>query len=203
MSAFSALFAGLLRDRELTHREFARLPSVGVSAGFVSQCASGHSKPPLDRVEGWADALGLSEGSNEWAHFIWLAKLTHSPDEIERTFSNIPAEHLADLKPGESRAVEVALLQPHVQARVRTFAAIEERRVSDDQLRAALREQVEIRQAQAIHLKHAIQRADRAEAELAALRAQLAALATTPPRPGLTALRNALHEQPQPQTATS
>jgi transcriptional regulator with XRE-family HTH domain len=171
---FHELFRAHLAKSGLTQAAFAAVTQDHDSN--VNSVVRGKRPPPLHRLARWADVLKLA--GDERQEFLQAGVRKHMPKELG-------VLHLSDLKPGEYRAVEVARLPPHVQARVRTFSAIEERRVSDDQLRAALREQIEIRHAQAIHLKHAEARAEQAESDLAALRDQLAALASASAHPAL------------------
>ncbi len=69
-----------IADRELGINEFAR--SGGVSGPLVSQIMGGIRTPPLDRMQEWADILGLPPGSPERSHFLESALLAHAPPEV-------------------------------------------------------------------------------------------------------------------------
>jgi transcriptional regulator with XRE-family HTH domain len=159
---FRALLRQHLRSQGLGQGAFAR--RIGVSPAFVSQVLAGQRNPPLDRMAEWTAALGLSADETE---ALGLAAAT------------CHGLHLTDLKPGTAAASEVLALPVETQTRIRTLAAFEERRVPDDQLRQILREQIETRQALAIHLKNAMAKAARAAETLDLLRRQIAALASS------------------------
>ncbi len=106
MSAdFPALFDAALKERGLTVRKFAE--KVGVAWSFVHQVRRGHSILPLDKVESWAQALGLDGAVR--ADFIEAAKWAHIPVALRPWI----AEKLAQVEP-EPEPRTVALSdQPH------------------------------------------------------------------------------------------
>lgn len=196
MSESRRLFAKCLAKHLAARGARAALAErLGTNRSTVSNVLAARWVPA--NPEEWADALGLV-GSDR-REFVMLGHLAASPDAVSRHTDAWREFALADLKPGESRSQEVSELEPHVQARIRAVAAIEERRVTDDQLRTALREQIEIRQALAIHLKNAESKASKANGELAALRAQLTALLSTPTPPTLETL-DTTDKTPEPRS---
>lgn len=65
-------------------------PKLGVNHSFLSHIHTGLTPPPLDRVEGWADTLGLEGKEREY--FLDLAALACAPDRVLRMFeANHPA----------------------------------------------------------------------------------------------------------------
>lgn len=73
-SAFAAYLRGLLTERDLSARAFARL--VGRSSGFLTEIMKGR-QAPSDDSERWADALGLA--GEERKRFLVMAGLARSP----------------------------------------------------------------------------------------------------------------------------
>ncbi len=83
----------LLKERALSRRGFAEL--VGVSNVFISRAMRGvvHGakggtiqKPPLDRVNDWADKLRLN--ADERRQFVELAENEHAPDPLVKRYQN-------------------------------------------------------------------------------------------------------------------
>jgi hypothetical protein len=63
----------------------------GAGSAYVSQVIKGAKPPPLDRLDTWADALGLN--GTDRVTFIDLAALAHLPDSVRGRFELIYAEH--------------------------------------------------------------------------------------------------------------
>lgn len=81
-SAFGQRLYGAISAKGLTANVFAR--SVDVSAGFLSGVYSGNKKPPLDRIEGWADTLSLR--GRERKAFIMVAHLAQASQTVRDLF---------------------------------------------------------------------------------------------------------------------
>jgi hypothetical protein len=82
ITPFKDVLYDCIRRRGLNTRSFAKL--AGVSQAFVSDVANYHTPPPLDRMEQWADILGL-EGQHR-DYFIDLAALEVVPKRCKRLF---------------------------------------------------------------------------------------------------------------------
>lgn len=82
---FYEVFRDLLKLRKLTHAGFAG--KVGVTPAFISQVATRRSKPPIDRIEDWANALDLR--GSERQTFLDLAAITTLPDAAQPRFIRI------------------------------------------------------------------------------------------------------------------
>ena len=76
---FVQLLADALTDAGLTPAVFAR--KVGVPRSFLSMVLSGQRKPPLARLESWADALGLRDEPRDL--FLDEGSLLASPPRIQ------------------------------------------------------------------------------------------------------------------------
>ena len=94
-------------------------PLLGCSGPFVNHLCRGKAKPPLDRVPGWADILGLV--GDDRAAFIEAARLAHTPPEIRaavaalREAAPATAAFLDKQAPGSLDAVaRVAALEQEV-----------------------------------------------------------------------------------------
>lgn len=77
---FTELFRAALEAADLSHAEFAE--QVGVTPAFISQVATRRSKPPLDTIRKWADALGIKGADRN--EFLMQAGLTHVRDPAVR-----------------------------------------------------------------------------------------------------------------------
>lgn len=86
-------FGGFLAERieraRLTRIAFAK--AIGSSSGFMTDVIKGRRTPPLDRLDAWADVLGLD--GQERTLFLDLAALAHLPDEVRPRFLTIYQEH--------------------------------------------------------------------------------------------------------------
>lgn len=87
MATFSEVFERALDKAGFKQLGFAR--KVGTSQGFVSEILRGNRTPPLDRIEKWAEALGLK--SEERVEFIRHAHLAHCPDTIRDDYLRLRA----------------------------------------------------------------------------------------------------------------
>jgi transcriptional regulator with XRE-family HTH domain len=162
MTDFGQKIRALLKQRGLSQNAFAA--ALHTDGAWISQILNGHRSPPLDRLHQWWIVLKIND--TEKRQLEALAALQHIPKPFL----------IKGISTSESNPAEIATLDPHIQTRVNTIAALEERRIPDDQLRTELREHIAIRQAMEIHLK-------RANRELAELRKQVAqahALLTPP-----------------------
>ncbi len=82
MPTFSEVFERALDKAQFKQLTFAR--KVGTSQGFLSSIIRGTRTPPLDRLDKWADALGLK--GDERAEFVRLANLAHCPELIREDY---------------------------------------------------------------------------------------------------------------------
>jgi len=102
-TAFGAFLDEQCARRGLSQAAFARL--VGQAPGVVQFVRTGRRRPPLARIDTWADALTLRGGDRQ--RFLELARLEHCPLEIRRLVTGL-RRRLADLEtptPG-ARAAE-------------------------------------------------------------------------------------------------
>lgn len=88
---FAEIFRAALKRKGHTHASFAE--KTGVSAAFVSLVATRKSKPPMDRMDQWADELGLA--GPERSQFKMYAGLTQIRDA---TVSAAIAEEIERLR---------------------------------------------------------------------------------------------------------
>lgn len=102
----SATFGEILKQSlarsGLSQEGFAR--AVGAVGPHVNLIIKGKRTPPLDRLDAWADALGLSP--EERRTFKFLAGLAHIPDQGVR---DLVADELATLR-AEVAALRASLL---------------------------------------------------------------------------------------------
>jgi transcriptional regulator with XRE-family HTH domain len=90
---FTVYFRQELDRLGLSHAKLGAL--VHVTAGFVSQVATGRSKIPTDQIDKWASALGLKGSAR--GRFIELAYLAHCPAEIAEEYER-QREMIEDLE---------------------------------------------------------------------------------------------------------
>lgn len=85
---FAAWLAELIDAKFESGRAFIRAGEPGRNedsgAAYLSKVLDEVKPAPLERVGGWADALGL-EGEDR-AFFLTLAALTHAPDVVESEY---------------------------------------------------------------------------------------------------------------------
>lgn len=87
MSAFSDLASLLIYRKFSSLRAFIRMAESGLvdsGAGYLSKVLRDEAPVPLQRVEAWADALGLTEEDRE--RFIIYASITHLPEMVQPRF---------------------------------------------------------------------------------------------------------------------
>lgn len=77
---FGRALADALSRRGERMGDFAR--RMGVSGSFVSCVCTGARKPPLSRIDEWADALELA--GDERGRFVLLAHLEHATPLLRR-----------------------------------------------------------------------------------------------------------------------
>jgi hypothetical protein len=85
MPGFGELLRGHLSRLGLSTRAFGA--QVQSAHSFIFHIMDGDRLPPLDRIEGWADALLLKGG--ERAEFIREAMLAHCPAAIREEFARM------------------------------------------------------------------------------------------------------------------
>lgn len=78
MKPFGPLLADYLTQRGWSIRAFAR--QVDHNPTFISQIIRGQRRPPLKRVDAWADQLDLSSQDRE--SFLDAAALAHAPARV-------------------------------------------------------------------------------------------------------------------------
>ena len=82
-SPFGALLVEIYSGLGLSQTACAEL--LQMSQPNLSKCIAGHPRvpgPPLDRLEAWADALGLPEKSEIRERFKRLGQLAHAPPYV-------------------------------------------------------------------------------------------------------------------------
>lgn len=75
---FSDVFYKALEKAGFSQAKFAN--EVGTVGPFINQILKKRAKPPLDRIDAWADRLHLT--GPERAEFLLLARLEHTPTEL-------------------------------------------------------------------------------------------------------------------------
>lgn len=85
MSAFPDLLRSCLATAGMSQMDLAR--AVGTSSSVVSQTCLGQRPPPLERMDAWADALGLQAGPREV--FLATAQLAHAPEGVRERVAKL------------------------------------------------------------------------------------------------------------------
>ncbi len=85
MSCFGDYLRKLFDEREWSYRDAE--VKLGVSDSFLSNVCNGKKLPKLDRLDDWADAMGLS--GDDRAEFKRQAHLAHSPDEVQTLVASL------------------------------------------------------------------------------------------------------------------
>lgn len=84
-SAFGKLLSALIKANYRSNRAFVRQVDLAqdesAASAHLSMVLRGLRPAPLDRIDPWADALGLAPGSPERTRFRRLALATHIPAE--------------------------------------------------------------------------------------------------------------------------
>lgn len=107
-------FGGFLAERieraHLTRIAFAK--AIGSSSGFMTDVIKGRRTPPLDRLDTWADVLGVTGAERQ--QFLLLAGLAHIPDQAVRDMVANQLTHLqAEV---DHQSVQIAMLTERVTA---------------------------------------------------------------------------------------
>ena len=79
---FSQAFSDFLVRAGKSQAGFAR--EVGVTGPLINMIIKRKATPPMDRIEGWAEALGLT--GDDRTVFLDLAALAHLPSEVQVRF---------------------------------------------------------------------------------------------------------------------
>lgn len=82
---FSQAFSDFLVRAGKSQAGFAR--EVGVTGPLINMIIKRKATPPMDRIEGWAEALGLT--GDDRTVFLDLAALAHLPSEVQVRFIGI------------------------------------------------------------------------------------------------------------------
>lgn len=98
MADFPAAFLRAVSLSGLTQRTFAKL--AGITQGHVSNVITGKRLPPLDRMQEWADLLGIY--GEDRAEFVRLAEIAHTPPGIRAEYLRL-REGAADVERARRR----------------------------------------------------------------------------------------------------
>lgn len=100
-------------------REFIRQAEPGraidSAQGYLSKVLAGTKPPPMDRIEAWATALGLTGADRE--RFIDLAAIAHLPAEVQPRFVDM----LNRMAHADERERELAREVVELSREVRAF----------------------------------------------------------------------------------
>ena len=88
MKTFGDHLVTLVGNAQLTMESFAK--QVGLTKGFLSKVRNGKKPPPIDRLESWADALGLRGAARQ--EFIDLGNLAHAPEHVRTMVERLRGE---------------------------------------------------------------------------------------------------------------
>lgn len=89
-SAWCPYFVSLFEERRLKPSQFADL--VDETRNNISQYQHGLIKPPLEKLNFWADRLKLTE--EERSKFFRLAHLAHTPDDVSEEMEKLRVTQL-------------------------------------------------------------------------------------------------------------
>ena len=103
MRSFPDLLRSSLAHAGMSQMDLAR--AVGTSSSVVSQACLGQRPPPLQRMEAWADALGLDERAR--AVFIATAQLAHAPEAVRQRVASLEQRLANQVCEGDEREVRV------------------------------------------------------------------------------------------------
>jgi hypothetical protein len=94
---FGFFLKGLIEQRFVSLREFIRkaqpLAIESSAVGYLSKVIAGTKPPPMDRIDAWADALGLEGDLRQ--QFVSLALedlLARAPSELRKWVISLRAE---------------------------------------------------------------------------------------------------------------
>ncbi|MBA3700560.1 MAG: helix-turn-helix transcriptional regulator [Planctomycetes bacterium] len=79
--------------------------AVGTSSSVVSQACLGQRPPPLERMDAWADALGLDDRAR--AVFVATAQLAHAPEAVRQRVAWLEQRLANQVCGGDEREVRV------------------------------------------------------------------------------------------------
>jgi transcriptional regulator with XRE-family HTH domain len=82
---FTDIFAAALEQAQILRKDFAA--KAGTSPGFITDVIQGRRTPPMDRINQWAEILGLTGRKRE--AFFDLAAIAHLPPEAQPRFLSI------------------------------------------------------------------------------------------------------------------
>lgn len=85
---FGTVLAAAINEAGLSANRFAQL--VGFGQPNLVKVLKGNRKPPLDLVDGWAEALHLR--ADERTQFIELAHLAHATPVVQALVNRLRAE---------------------------------------------------------------------------------------------------------------
>ena len=88
MAAYGEMLKSLIAQKGYGLREFAQ--RVGYAHSNISAIMAGRRPPPLDRIERWADALGLD--GQERQEFLEEAYLAHAPQQVRHIVDRMRVE---------------------------------------------------------------------------------------------------------------
>lgn len=114
-SAFVTWLKSLIDDKFESRRAFIRAAEgqkrEEVGQGYLGQVLRDKNPkpPPLERIEAWANALGLKDADLQ--RFIDLAAIAHLPEEVQPRFVRL-LDDVKDLRTlAEQNATRIAKLQ--------------------------------------------------------------------------------------------
>ena len=90
-TAFGTLLYELIDRAGLSVRTFAR--QVDTHASTLSDIKSGKRSAPLPQLDRWAELLGLLPGTPQHDRFMYLATVTHLPEDHQARFVALLSEH--------------------------------------------------------------------------------------------------------------
>lgn len=103
MRSFPDLLRNCLAHAGMSQMDLAR--AVGTSSSVVSQACLGQRPPPLERMDAWADALGLDDRAR--AVFIATAQLAHAPEAVRQRVASLEQRLTHQVGEGDEREVGV------------------------------------------------------------------------------------------------
>lgn len=90
-TTFAELLTQLIDRKFESRRAFIRAAEPRAAEhsaqAYLSQVIAGKKPPPIDRIDGWADALELKDKERD--RFIDLACIAHLPIEVQPHFEKI------------------------------------------------------------------------------------------------------------------
>lgn len=120
MRPFPELLRSCLAQAGMSQMDLAR--AVGTSSSVVSQACLGQRPPPLERMDAWADALGLDDQAR--AVFVATAQLAHAPEAVRQRVAWLEQCVADQAGEGDEREVPVANRVREPSADERSLALI-------------------------------------------------------------------------------